>query len=168
MSVSNWSNMSIVHDLVLISIIICFCVDAQTIHPTIKPTANNSSDNGSTAFYEDVDTLKYIAIGGLIMVICCCLALVICVRKQLNKTEQGTKMQKYVNKNHHKISNNDDDEELKTNVITADGDENKREIEKEIYLVKIAERNEMGQKFKKMHKESMYDEQADEDEDFGH
>ena len=48
---------------------------------------------------------------------------------------------------------------------TISDDEN--EVEKEIYLVKIAQQNEMKQKFQHMDKQSMYEEQADDDDYFG-
>eukprot|EP01084_Bolivina_argentea_P051703 95115_1 len=186
MSAANWSNthvycnMNILHDcrilfIIIISYICNGVTGIPTMNPTIKPTANYVDTDDQIPFYEDVNTLKYIAIGGLLMVISCCLTLILCVRHQINKTEQGTEIEKYVKKTQPKIpniisQNVNENQVLQTNVITADGNdnENKNEVAKEIYLIKIAQQNEMGEKFRKMEKESMHDEQADEDEDFGH
>ena len=138
------------------------------------------------------------------VLICCCLALIIFVRNQVRKTEQGTEIQKYIRRKKQSMDSNNqlnqeplpDPVQLAPQLVPSQSNlhalsinpvlkavsisrsnltptpggpvtAGREDLQKELYLVKIAQQNEMKQKFQNMDKQYLYENQADEDEDFG-
>jgi len=215
----------------------CFAETGPTSTSSIVTKQNDFTDelvDESTAtatlpFYEDVNTLKFIAIAALVVLICCCAAIITFVRRQVRQTEEGAEMQQYIHekktsmnsvtyipsvqyapaptellhdRSHsslmtltqstsqhqpqfqhsstHSLSSNarnarfqhmrphsvQEQEYLTPGEVLEQVDE-EHEVEKAVYLVRIAQQNELKLKFKNMDQQSQYEDQYEDDEDFG-